>query len=130
MKKHVTLTIIMCLVFVSLMVLQVSAGARSYYHGCYACSETVVARCTGFISSTDNLSHKYKTILGLGGYTCIYNEIVHGTRETCQANSAHVNIGDNMHYHEGHTYDDVGKNICGMKDSTPCSLNSIAYTSN
>lgn len=130
MKRKVTPIIILCFLFASLMILQINAvEPRSYLYGCTECGGDVVAFCDGFAYSEET-SHKYNKVLGIfGGNTCIYTEIYHYTTDYCDVTPTHVYPGDTVMAMEGHTYDDVGENACGIEDTTPCPLNSVAYRS-
>lgn len=128
MKRNRLMVIVMCLLFASIMIIQVSAAERSYFGGCNDCGNHVTAKCAGVVSVVEK-SHKYNTILGFFGNTCLYDEHTHATTETCKVYSSHVNPGDNVTAYTGHTYDDLGKNACGEEDITPCALNAFAYDS-
>lgn len=130
MKRKITPIIVLSLLFASLMILQISAvEPRSYFEGCADCGANVVAYCDGLIY-TEEASHKYNKILGIfGGNTCIYNITYHATTEYCKGSTIHENPGDTVSSESGHTYDDVGKNACGMEDIPACPLNTEAYRS-
>lgn len=129
MRKNTIFIITLCLIFTAIFVVQVSATERSYFYGCSDCGESVTAFCDGLLSRNDNCSHEYNKVLWFEGNICIYSEIIHSTTEYCDVVSTHVNSGDNVYAYEGHTYDDVGKNVCGQEDVTPCSIHSVAYRS-
>lgn len=129
MKKNIAYILTLCLIFSAILVVQVSAAERSYFYGCTECGGNVVAFCDGLVSRDDNCRHEYNKFLWFEGNICIYSEIIHATTEYCDEDPTHVNPGDNVYAYEGHTYDDVGKNVCGEKDIAPCRVNSVAYRS-
>ena len=130
MKRKITPIIVLSLLFASLMILQISAvEPRSYFEGCADCGANVVAYCDGWVSEEED-SHKYNKFLGIfGGNTCVYKITYHATTEYCSGSTIHKNPGDTVSSESGHTYDDVGKNACGMEDVPSCPLNTEAYRS-
>lgn len=129
-KRIMPIFIISCLL-TSLMVFKFQAiDTRSLINGCSVCHNSVTAYCSGLAYEDDDASHKYNTILGFGGNTCIYIEIYHNTIEYCDSVPSHSGSGDViLAGEEGHTYDDLGKNACGRSDYEPCSVGSEAYSS-
>lgn len=127
--KRSLVLVILCSMLLTIFAAQVSA---SYLGGCSKCGGDVVAFCDGEISRTQR-EHKFDKILWIfGGKTCKYTAIAHATTDYCQVNTTHVTTGDDVYAYKGHIYDDVGNNICGMKDtpdSSMCSKNQVAYRS-
>ncbi len=135
MKRKITSIIVLCLLFASLMILQISAvEPRSYFEGCADCGANVVAYCdgpsAGAYPATEELTHMYGGFLIFNRKECTYLRYNHDTTEYCTGDTIHKNPGDTVIAgEEGHTYDEEGKNVCGEEDFEPCRRNSVAYRS-
>lgn len=128
MKRNHISIVVMCFIIASVMVVQVSASARSYFGGCEepGCNGNVVAYCDGPVSdSPRDATHEYGGILFWGKEICAYEEHEHSTTEYCLTDPTHVHSGDNVFAAVGHE----GKDVCGYDDVSPCGMHQVAYRS-
>lgn len=125
MKKNHVVIFIMCLVFVTATICQVSAvEPRNYFSGCVDCGGVVDAKCAGFHDGSPFVwKHEYGGFLGWGKETCYYIEHIHYTTEICRLNSSHKHPGNDVH--------SIREHDCGQADEglDPCPVGGHAYTS-